>query len=192
MMDDIHKGERFVPNGAHPIEIDLNLERYLFAMHECKDKVVLDLGCGFGLGTYFYSLVAKHVYAVDYSPDAIAAAAQYPYPNNNVSFTQLDLTNIHDLESLPAHDVCVALEVLEHVEMPELILKALKGSALVFSVPLHSLSVSSWHRYSIDTVEDVKALISPHYDVSDYKTQKHAGSWGRWIMGSGVRYQTNQ
>jgi SAM-dependent methyltransferase len=184
-------GERFVPHLSNPIEIDINLERYIFAMLQCKDKVVLDLGCGNGLGTYLYSLVAKQVYAVDYNASAIEFASKYPFPKNNVSFAQLDLTKLADIENLPAHDICVALEFLEHVSMPDLILKGLKGKELVFSVPLESLSMSSWHRYRIDTVEDVVVLISPYYDVSDYKVQKHANSWGRWVYGHGVRFETN-
>jgi len=51
--------EFFIPAQAGFKEVIVNLERYLFAMNFCKDKVVLDAGCGCGLGTYLYSLVAK-------------------------------------------------------------------------------------------------------------------------------------
>lgn len=180
-------GEHFSPLKTSMIEIQVNIDRYLFAMQYLKDKVVLDLGCGAGLGTYFYSMLAKKVYALDYDAVAIEEAKKYPYAPGKVEFLHLDLTNPEDRERIPEVDVCVALEILEHLEDPATVLKALPAKQLVFSLPLYSLEVSTWHKYAINEEADVRKLISPFYDISKYEEQRHKEADGRWIRGEGVR-----
>src|SRR5690348_8900159 len=86
-----HTTEHFQPAHSSVEEIEINLERYLFALKFLKDKVVIDLGCGAGMGTYLYSLVAKKVYAVDYNAQALEEARQWPYTPGKVEFLHLDL-----------------------------------------------------------------------------------------------------
>lgn len=180
-------GEHFTPLKTDLAEIQVNIDRYLFAMHYLKDKVVLDLGCGAGLGTYFYSMLAKKVYTVDYDEQAIDEARKYPHAPGKVEFLNLDITDPKDVARLPEVDVCVALEILEHIEDPAAFLKQLKARHLVFSVPLHSMEVSSWHKFSIETVKDVQKLISPFYDIGKFEKQEHDRIGGEWVRGEGVR-----
>ena len=131
-------GERFYPTLSNPYEIKVNMERYLFALQFLKDKVVLDAGTGSGLATYLYSLVAKHVYSVDYSDEAQRYAKLYPFDPRKVTFIKADL----EKDILPEHDITVALEVVEHLANPDFFLSQLKNKELVFSVPVPSLPIS--------------------------------------------------
>lgn len=187
--------EHFSPRNTGLEELEVNLERYLFAAQFLKDKVVLDLGCGAGLGTYIYSMLAKKVIAVDYDIHALEEAERMPYPVGpdgvKVQFLHGDITDPDFMEKLPAVDVCVALEVLEHIEEPAGVLSALKAPKLIFGLPLHSLEVSTWHKYRIDTERDVRALIQPFYDIGRYHEQKHPRLGGSWMLGEGTRFVSN-
>lgn len=183
--------EHFQPDHASLLELEINLERYLFAAQFVTDKVVLDLGSGSGFGTYLYSLLAKKVYAVDYDARAIEEAKRYPFPEGKVEFLHLDLEDPETAAKLPDADVCVALEVLEHLEEPAGLLRELKAKRLVFGLPLHSLEVSSWHKYRIDEERDVRALIQPFFQIVKYHEQKHPRSGGTWMLGEGVRFDGN-
>ena len=182
-----HSTEHFTPLHTDLGEIQLNIDRYLFALQYLEGKTVIDLGCGSGLGTFLYSMLAKKVYAVDYDAKTIEYAKRYPYAPDKVEFLHLDLREQDDVAKLPQADVCVALEVLEHLEDPALVLKNLKTNKLVFSLPLHSMEVSTWHRFRIDTEKDVRKLISPYFDIGKYEEQGHKLSDGKWIRGEGIR-----
>ncbi len=178
-----HTGEFFIPNKDISIEeLEINLDRYLFVLPFIRGKTVMDLGSGCGLGTYFYSMFAKEVVMVDYKYNAQV----FPF----VSLTQMCLANLEkeeDVKRLPEVDVCVAMEVLEHVADPMMVLRNLKAKRLIFSVPLHSLEVSTWHKYDIQTVDDVYKLISPFYDIGKIEEQGHEKSQGKWVRGEGIR-----
>ena len=168
-------GERFIPTVTSFYEVLVNLERYLFAMRACKNYVVLDAGCGCGLGTYLLSLVAKKVIAVDYNLEALDYAKQFPYEKGKVQFIHTDLEE----DTLPEHNVCVALEVIEHLENPDFFLSQLKCDELVFSVPLNSLKVSpGWHKQDFETLEDIKEILERYYKVPKYLIQDN-----KWIYG---------
>lgn len=186
-MEHHHTTEHFSPARTDQIEIAVNIDRYLFALQFLAGKTVLDLGCGAGIGTYLYSLVAEKVYAVDHDQNAIEEARMFPFPHKNVEFINADIEDPDAVENLPAVDVCVALEVLEHIEDPAGVLRDLKAKQLVFSMPLHSMEVSTWHKYRIDTERDVRALIGPFYDIHRYEEQRHRLIGGVWIRGEGVR-----
>ena len=180
-------GEHFSPLKTDLLEVEVNLDRYLFAMQYLKDKVVIDLGCGAGLGTFLYSMVAKKVYAVDYDAKTLDFAKQYPYAPGKVEFIHLDMREEGDVARLPEADVCVALEVLEHLDDPTIVLRGLKARQLIFSVPLHSMEVSTWHRFPINNAKDVKNLMAPFYDVGKLEEQGHVKSNGKWVRGEGTR-----
>lgn len=184
-----HSTEHFTPAHTSPIELEINLDRYAFVLPFLKDKIVVDLGCGSGLGTYFYSLFAKHVYAVDYDAVAIEETHKWPFPRSNVDILHLDITQPAELAKIPEHDLTVALEVLEHVDDPAAILRGLKAPQLVFSVPLKSLEVSSWHKFDIQNDEDVRKMISAgSYQIGRLERQSHPRMQAEWIRGEATRF----
>jgi len=91
-----------------------HIERYNIAMKYCNNKVVLDVACGCGYGSYMLSGVAKSVVGIDNSQDAIDYANQY-WKRKNISFEKGDL-NV-DFSTLKKFDVVVCFETIEHLDM---------------------------------------------------------------------------
>lgn len=176
-------GERFIPHSAPTLDAKINLERYMYAVPYCKDKKVLELGCGSGLGTYLYSLVATHVTAIDYSDDAIEYAKQYPFNPSKVEFRKMDLE-----KEVPqgSYDVTVATEFLEHISDPASLIAAIDTKFLVFSLPLKSLATSVWHKYPIrdgmEGIQDVRDLIEKRYVIEKIEVQ-NSGTVCHWVFG---------
>lgn len=176
-------GERWSPTGTGgKEETIINLERYFHVLPHLENKSVLDAGCGNGLGTYLYSLVAKSVLAVDYRDEAIDYAMKFPLIREKITFRRADLSEENEIIALPPVQICVAIEFLEHLADPAIFLEKIKCKELVFSLPLHSLAVSKWHKFDIRTPFDVKKLIDPYFKVDEYRLQSN-----RWIYGHGIR-----
>lgn len=173
-----HTGEFHLPTDSDSKEIAVNVQRYLFAMNYCKDKKVLDASCGSGLGTYFYSLIAKKVIAVDNNKSAIEYAKQYPFQKRKVQFINADL----EKDLLPEHDICISIETIEHLENPDFFLSQLKGKELVFSIPLNSLAISSFHKYDFKDIDDIKEIVNRYYKIEEYLIQDN-----KWIYGHGIK-----
>ena len=172
-------GERFIPSASGPYEIRVNVERYLLALPHCKDKNVLELGCGCGLGTYMYSLVAKSLVAVDYSEEGLAYANSYPWDPAKVRLERMDLTVDVPKERF---DVVVATEFLEHIDDPATLLAKLNTERIIFSFPFDSLQMSDWHRYPIRSGEsglkDIADLMQKSYIIEEMKVQDK-----KWVFG---------
>ncbi len=179
-------GEHFSPLKTNLGELELNVDRYFFVLPFIQGKTVLDLGCGCGLGSYFYSMLAKELTIIDYNQRTLETACKHPFPIG-VTTMNINLESEEEISFLPEVEVAVALEVLEHLEDPTILLRNLKAKRLVFSVPLNSMEVSTWHKYNIETVEDVQKLISPFYDIGKLEIQGHPLSHGKWVRGEGVR-----
>jgi SAM-dependent methyltransferase len=104
--------ERIVPDETEPGIVALHLKRYEFARLRCRDRDVLDAGCGVGYGTAFLAEEARRAVGVDLSDDAITYGRRR-YAAPNVEFL------VGDLAALPLEDasfdlVC-AFEVIEHL-----------------------------------------------------------------------------
>jgi len=98
-----------------------HIQRYRFASRWCKDKVVLDAGCGVGYGTSFIKEHgAERVVGVDIANEALVVASTN-YSGEGIQFVQ------DDCEELPMivgpFGSIVALEVFEHLENPKAFLK---------------------------------------------------------------------
>ncbi len=171
-------GEFFLPSESTPFEITVNMQRYLFALQYCKDKIVLDASCGAGLGTYLYSLAAKRVIAVDKNEDALKYAQQYPVDRGKVNYINIDI----EKELLPDHEVCISLETIEHLKSPDFFLSQLKGKELIFSIPMNSLGISDFHKYDFKGIDDIKEMIERYYEAPDgYSIQDNKWVFSRVI-----------
>jgi SAM-dependent methyltransferase len=108
--------ERIVPDLTEPGIVALHLKRYEFARPHCRDRDVLDAGCGVGYGSAFLAAEARRVVGVDLDGDAIAYAAQR-YGRPNVEFMIGDLQRLEVADA--SFDVVCAFETIEHLPEPE-------------------------------------------------------------------------
>lgn len=132
-------GERVIPSRYElkPM-LQEHVVRYEFALPYIKGADVLDLGCGCGYGTHMLATGgARSAFGVDISPEAIDySRANYRAPN--LSFEVMDVTSLKFADA--SVNVVVCLEVFEHVEDQEALLKEAvrvlaPGGTLILSTP---------------------------------------------------------
>lgn len=144
-----YTGERAIPwnrqVGAHIMYP--HIARYAWACQWCWGKSVLDLGCGAGYGSFMLSWVAKSVMGVDIDTEAVCFA-QLKFKAPNLAFIVRDITDA----VLPGADVCVAFEVLEHLDYPQAVADAMTGM-IIYSIPIGDSSRFHKHAYSLGDAE---------------------------------------
>jgi len=106
-------GERYIPEVESPEISYEHWHRYLFAGQFVKGKVVLDVACGEGYGSYFLSTTAKKVTGVDVSQETISYAAS-KYVKDNLEFKTGLVSSIPTKED-SMFDVIVSFETIEHI-----------------------------------------------------------------------------
>lgn len=116
----------------------VSMDRYKLASSLAKNKEVLDIGCGYGYGSYILALGARNVVGIDEDEEAVTHAKS-KYNRENLKFHQV--TAIDYLSySYQKFDLVVMFEVLEHVVEQKELLKRVKNSLrgnglLVLSTP---------------------------------------------------------
>ena len=101
-----------MPDETEPGIVALHLKRYEFALPWCRDRDVLDAGCGVGYGTAALAQAAASVVGVDRDGSAIAYARER-YGAPNVEFRTGDLLDL-DLPDESFDTVC-SFETIEHL-----------------------------------------------------------------------------
>ncbi len=134
---------------------------YTWASQFCYGKKVLDIGCGEGYGLSIVSNFASKVIGLDISESFLKKANVQGY-NCNAEQKVFDLEKEIINEEF---DVCLAFEVLEHIDNPKEVLDSLKEKTVIFSVP-HAYP-HRLHKTDYYSLEDVKKLI-PDRDVDWY------------------------
>ena len=95
--------------------------RYNFAKGFVKNKVVIDLGCGVGYGTFALANGrARKVYGIDINSDAIEYAKAH-YSDKKITYNVRNALNTKLPPSMA--DIVIAFEVIEHVKNPKKILQ---------------------------------------------------------------------
>jgi len=117
-------GERFLPWMDDPIINYEHLHRYRFAKEFVKGKIVLDLACGEGYGSYMLAEEANEVIGVDISESTIKHA-KIKYATNNLKFIKSSMLEI-DIEGENVFDVIICFEALEHVEEHDKVMAEIK------------------------------------------------------------------
>lgn len=119
-------------------EYNTSLEkiRRVFDFQSGKKLKILDVACGDGRISEPLVLMGHEVYGVDHHADAVQACLE-----KGIDCRQADITK--DLPLLPDFfDIVLALDILEHLEKPEVLLQRLKkimkqDARLIISVPNH-------------------------------------------------------
>lgn len=164
MIDNRWNGERISIAPGSPVGlIQCHLSRYVWAMHYCVGKTVLDVGCGTGYGTWLLGTVAEDIYGIDKSVDAIAEAMR---DFNGVFFNT-------PLEATPASmsgkfDTVVAFEVMEHLDDVDVGMEAVKSllkddGTFVLSLPLHQ--PSHWHHLRDFGYGEWREIVERHFEI---------------------------
>jgi SAM-dependent methyltransferase len=126
-----------------------HMMRYAFATQFCYNARVVDLGCGTGYGSYVLSMVAKEVWAVDRSMDAIAFGKQH-FKADNIVWVRYDIERL-SLPEEPDFNVC--FEVLEHLDDPQFIID--QYQPLLWSIPIDDGSRFHKRAYSIKEIDEL-------------------------------------
>lgn len=130
---------------ANNYDEDLNLTRDLDAeiirkeFAKSKFDYILEVGCGTGKNTIFFSNIADKVCAIDFSEGMISKAKE-KVKSKNVNFRQTDITRKWPIENNTIELITCNL-ILEHIENLEYILseanRCLKGKGKLFINELH-------------------------------------------------------
>src|SRR6266536_3845694 len=80
-------GERLVTSVENDYFTFEHLHRYELAREISKDKIVLDIACGEGYGSYLISEAARYVYGVDVDSSSVEHAKnKYGKARQNICF----------------------------------------------------------------------------------------------------------
>lgn len=105
--------ERILPNRTSYITYQEHLNRYAFASKFVSNKLVLDIACGTGYGSFqFADAHAKMAIGGDVSKDAVEYASSR-YSKSNLDFIRLDAAELPFRNR--RFDVIVSFETIEHL-----------------------------------------------------------------------------
>lgn len=168
-----------------------HVQRYEFALPYCRDKRVLDAGCGTGYGAHYLAANgAASVLAVDISDTALGEARQH-YRLPNLRYENRDVQELdHDLALHGRFDVVVNFENLEHIPQPQ---RLVSGAAKIL-VPRDGIYITSTPNGEISerdengkpknvfhveeyTLDQLQVFIKPHF--------AQFTAYGQWLTHSG-------
>jgi len=168
-------GERQVAPDIAGISPD-HVNRYRLASMLLRGTI-LDVACGVGYGawTLSQSREISQVYAVDIDKEAIEYARQN-YHDPKIEFSVKNL----DTDPLPASlDGATALEIIEHIPRPEILLQHLcqHCPTLITSVPNENVIPFGSGNFPFHlrhyTWDEFEELVTTHYgNVKEYYFQK--------------------
>lgn len=159
----IGDGGEFAWLGAGPAAVHHHLTRpLLLALEACDARSVLDLGCGNGWLTAALSRCGFDVTGLDHSSSGIAIArSMHP----ELAFVHADALGVLPTEMAGRFDAIVAVELIDHVARPRLLLRQAigllrPGGTLVLTVPYHGyvknlgLALSNRFDQRLQTLDD--------------------------------------
>lgn len=110
-------GERFRPENSTADRDYASWHRYLFASEFVQSRMVLDIGCGEGFGTFHLSTSARKVIGIDIDAAVIHRAAS-KYVKENLEFLHGSATSI-PVRGDGVFDVITAFAAIEHLTVVE-------------------------------------------------------------------------
>lgn len=169
-------GERFVPDLDGEIRLE-HYHRYAIALELVKGKVVLDLACGEGYGTFMLSKYAHRILGMDISDDAILdAQKKYATKAENLRFQQGSASNL-TLEN-STFDVVVSYETIEHLfeqsEMLSEIRRVLKPDGILIisspNKPVYSRGGEYQNNFHVKELDffEFDELLKKQFKAVDY------------------------
>lgn len=84
-------------------------------IEEIRDKVIVDIGCGYARETYYFSKYAKKVYAIDVSPYILKGANKIIVEHGNINTVKFALAeNYQEIIKEPI-DFVYSKHVFQHI-----------------------------------------------------------------------------
>lgn len=172
------RGERLTTDVNNRIALE-HLHRYALTYHLISNKIVLDIACGEGYGSYIMSRRASKVYGVDISDDAIAHAKR-KYNTENLTFLLGSALNI----PFPANffDIVVSFETIEHLGEHKKLLSELKrvlnndGILIISSPDKQTYSLDRCYNNPFHVKElfinEFKELMKEYFNFCEFLNQK--------------------
>jgi ubiquinone/menaquinone biosynthesis C-methylase UbiE len=105
-------GERVVPGQVDADLWNEHVARYAFASRLCRNRRVLDIGCGTGYGSADLALNAQHVTGLDISAEALSYARER-FGRPNLRLLRSSASALPFASSV--FDLVVGFEVIEHL-----------------------------------------------------------------------------
>jgi len=92
-------------------------QRYHFAQQFCKDKEVLEVACGGGMGLGYLAKVAKKVVGGDLDRNILKNPLEYYKERDNIEIREFDAQNLPYEDN--GFDVVILFEAIYYLEKPE-------------------------------------------------------------------------
>lgn len=125
-------GERQVGSSLSSIAPDHRKRYYLVCNQLEPGSAVVDIGSGCGYGSYILAAAGHPVYGYDISPEAVQYAREH-WQHPNASFW---IANAEHPESITSWGkASIAFEIVEHLNDPLPLLRAIQSETLFTSVP---------------------------------------------------------
>ncbi|MBI5151118.1 MAG: class I SAM-dependent methyltransferase [Candidatus Pacebacteria bacterium] len=141
---------------------------YTFCKQYCRNKRVIEFGCGSGFGAYRITEVATSVTAIDNDCNTIQHC-RAKYKKNNLRF---QVNKAEQFISKRKFDVAISFQVIEHIESQFVenylfsIKRALKPKGVCFistpNAPLSSYNENPYHYKEYSGIE-LKTLLSRYF-----------------------------
>ena len=94
---------------------DAHIDRFYLWEPLCRNKLVLDVGCGLAYGTRIMSRSAKEIVGIDINEDEVDYAIKY-HSAPNITYVKGKVESL----DMGLFDVAICTEVLEHVERKDI------------------------------------------------------------------------
>lgn len=160
--------------------------RYLKSViGDIKNKTILDIGCGGGLISVPLSRLGAKVTGVDADKQAITVAKQHSKDQG------LDIDFIHGaaenlVEEGRKFDVVMALEVIEHVDNPELFVELCSKLVKPNGIVIFSTLSRTWKSYALGIVAAERILRWVPVGTHDWKKFIKPSELSRMAAASGL------
>jgi SAM-dependent methyltransferase len=176
-------GEFLIPDKLPNIDwqdYQRHILRYLFTKKYVKDKIVLDIACGVGYGSYILAKEdAKKVIGGEIKSTLLDYANFY-YKKENLSFIRLDCCNLPFSDT--SFDLIVSFETIEHLIDSRKFLSECKrilkaGGLFICSTPNRSFRVYKentppFHLHEFN-LKEFKSLLQDYFSKIQLFTQDY-------------------